>query len=131
MMPSSTTSGRLHLLQAVAFHGNVLEATRLFKLVALLASLRLTLAAADLQQLRRTSCSRSNATSRRHSASSSLPIRQVCSFLPVLIVSIRLLPHDLWNSIMFFHVWVIVDLLYPIARVCSKSFYLRFVEICR
>jgi hypothetical protein len=26
---------------------------------------------------------------------------------------------------------VIVDLLYPIARVCSKSFYLRFVEICR
>ena len=71
------------------------------------------------------------AKSRRHSAPSSRPIRQVCGLLPVLIDSIRLLPHALWLSIIFFHVWVIVDLLYPIARVCSKSFYLRFVEICR
>jgi hypothetical protein len=70
------------------------------------------------------------AKSRWHSTHSSLPIRQVCSLLPVLINSIRLLPHAFWHSIMFFHVWVIVDLLYPIARVCSKSFY-YFVEICR
>jgi hypothetical protein len=73
---------------------------------------------------------RSAAKSRRHSTPSSLPIRQVCGFLPVLINLIRLLPHALWLSIIFFHVWVIVDLLYPIARVCSKSFFI-FVEICR
>jgi hypothetical protein len=27
------------------------------------------------------------------------------------------------------HAWVIVDLLFPIARDCSESTYLRFVEI--
>jgi hypothetical protein len=70
------------------------------------------------------------AKSRRHSKPSSLPIRQVCGLLPVLIDSIRLLSHALWLYILFFHVWVIVDL-HPIARVCSKSFYLSFVEICR
>jgi hypothetical protein len=69
------------------------------------------------------------AKSRRHSKPSSLPIRQVCGLLPVLIDSIRLLSHALWLYILFFHVWVIVDL-HPIARVCSKSFYLSFVEIC-
>jgi hypothetical protein len=71
--------------------------------------------------------------SRHHSAvvPSSRPIRQVCTLLPVLIDSIRWLPHALWLSIIFFHVWVIVDPLYPITRVCYKSLYLRFVEICR
>jgi hypothetical protein len=69
--------------------------------------------------------------SRWHLAPSSLPIRQVCGLLPVLIDSIRLLPHDLWLSLIFFHLWVIVDLLYPVTRVCSNSIYLRFVEICR
>jgi hypothetical protein len=68
---------------------------------------------------------------RWHLAPSSLHIHQVRGLLLVLIDSIRLLPHVVWLSIIFFHVWVIVDLLYPIARVCSKSFYLRFVEICR
>jgi hypothetical protein len=58
--------------------------------------------------------------SRRHStvAPSSHPIRQVCDLLPVLIDSIRFLPHALWLSIILFHVWVILDLLCPIARVC-------------
>jgi hypothetical protein len=71
--------------------------------------------------------------SRRHSASAlaSCPIRQVYGFLPLLIDSIRMLPHALWLSIIFFHVWVIVDQLCPIARVCYKSFYFSFVEICR
>jgi hypothetical protein len=69
--------------------------------------------------------------SRWHSALSSLPIRRVCGLLFVLINSIKLFPHALWLSIIFFHVWVTVDLLYPITRICSKSFYLRFVEICR
>jgi hypothetical protein len=69
------------------------------------------------------------AKSRRHLAPSSLPIHQVYGLLPT-INSIRLLPHALWLSIIFFNIWVIVDLLYPIARVCSKSFYLRFVEMC-
>jgi hypothetical protein len=50
---------------------------------------------------------------------------------PVLIDPIRLLSHALWLSKIFYHVWVIVDLLYSIARVCSKSCYLRSVEICR
>jgi hypothetical protein len=46
------------------------------------------------------------AKSRQHSAvaPSSHPICQVCGILPVLIDSIRLLPHDLWLSIIFFHV---------------------------
>jgi CBS domain containing-hemolysin-like protein len=70
------------------------------------------------------------AKSRRHLTPSSLPIRQVYGLLPVLIDSIRLLPLALW-LIIFFHVWVIVNLLYAIARVYSKSFYLRFVEMYR
>jgi hypothetical protein len=49
-------SGNLPFLQAVTFIGNVLEAARWFKLVAPAAPPRLTLAAADLQQLLRTSC---------------------------------------------------------------------------
>jgi hypothetical protein len=49
----------------------------------------------------------------RHLAPSSLPIRQFCGHLPVFIDSIRFLPHALWLSIIFFHVWLIVDLLYP------------------
>jgi hypothetical protein len=57
---------------------------------------------------------------RRHSAvtASSHPIGQVCGFLPVVINSIRLLPHALWLFIISFHFWVIVDLLCPIASVC-------------
>jgi hypothetical protein len=58
MTACSATSGGLPLLQAAAFLGNILEDARWFKLVAPLAPSRLTLAAADLQQLGRTSCSR-------------------------------------------------------------------------
>jgi hypothetical protein len=47
---------RLPLLRVVAFLDNVLEAAWWFKLVAPSAPLRLTLAAANLQQLQRTSC---------------------------------------------------------------------------
>jgi hypothetical protein len=56
MTPSSAASGGLPLLRAAAFLGNILEAARWFKLVALWTPPRLTLAAADLQQLRSTSC---------------------------------------------------------------------------
>jgi hypothetical protein len=49
---------------------------------------------------------------------SSRSIRQVCGLLPILTNSTRLFPHALWLCIIFFHVWVIVDLLYPIARIC-------------
>jgi hypothetical protein len=47
--PSSSTSGDLPLLRAAAFLGNVLEAARWFKPVALSTPSRHTLAAADLQ----------------------------------------------------------------------------------
>jgi hypothetical protein len=65
---------------------------------------------------------------RQHSAaaSSSRPIRQVCGLLFVLIDSSRFLPHAIWLSIILFHVWVIVDLLCPIARVEVILF-----ELCR
>jgi hypothetical protein len=58
MTASSATSGSIPLLPAAAFRDNVLEAARWFKHVALSAPPRLTLAAADLQQLRRKSCLR-------------------------------------------------------------------------
>jgi hypothetical protein len=53
---SSATSGDLPLLRVAAFLDNFLEAARWFKLVAPSAPPRLTLVAADLQQLRRISC---------------------------------------------------------------------------
>jgi hypothetical protein len=123
MIASSATSGSIPLLPVAAFLDNVLEVARWFKHIAPSAPPRLTLAAADLQQLRRKSCSRRkvgllNRDGIRHH----LPFLLVRSAVssPILIDSIRLLPHALWFSIIFSHVWVIVDLLYPIARICSK-----------
>jgi hypothetical protein len=114
----------------MAFLDNSLEAARWFKLVAPSAHPGGRISATVAQNIVFKGQSRA-AKSRRHLAPSSFPIHQVCSLLPVLINSIILLPHALWLSIILFNVWEIVDLLYPITRVCSKSFYLRFVEICR
>jgi hypothetical protein len=50
--------------------------------------------------------------------------------IPILIDSIRLLPHALWlykYYSMFGWLWIY----YTLSQLFSKSFYLRFVEICR
>jgi hypothetical protein len=133
-MTSSATSVDLPLLQVVAFLGNVPEAARWFKPVAPSAPPWLTLAVVDLQQLRRTSCSKRKVRLlNRDDIWHLLPFIFVKSAVSLLILigSIRLLPHALSLSITFFHVLAIMDLLHPIARVCSKSFCLKLVEICR
>jgi hypothetical protein len=127
---------QLLLLWAVAFLGNVLEALKMVQT-------RCSVDSPEAHPGGRRSATVANnimlkvqvraAKSRQHSAvaPSSRPIRQVCGLLPVLIDSIRFLLHALCLWILLLQAWVIVDLLFPIARDCSKSTYLWFVEICR
>jgi hypothetical protein len=60
-----------------------------------------------------------------------VPSQLICGLYKFVDEIVGLLPHALWLWILLLHAWVIVDLLFPIARDSSMSTYLWFVDICR